>query len=313
MARYSYSGNKKHKKKQNHASEYLPYLINELADEIEVVEQALSNGEEGQVLTADSAGKAKWAEGGGGGGIEGIRVHENVVIVTGAGAPEINGLYIKIPSGETAHYLNSMRTIELVFGSDGYWFFHKFGGGDDDDDYYYGADGTLDTPWAELVWEDWSGDFEQAPAPSPTIVSDTNYSGFAFFGDPVVADGEGGVKVISNHNLLFLEFACTLRYDESGIVVERMMVNTTGANYTIEYLEPGKYNLLFDAPILSDDAIILCSSVIRRYSLGGSDLAFVRVGRMGYIGVRIEVYSSLASVPTVDYWSSLTLDIRIPA
>lgn len=60
MARYSYSGNKKHKKKQNHASEYLPYIINELADEIEVVEQALSSGEEGQVLTADSAGKAKW-------------------------------------------------------------------------------------------------------------------------------------------------------------------------------------------------------------------------------------------------------------
>ena len=68
MARYSYSGNKKHKKKQNHASEYLPYIINELADEIEVVEQALSAGQEGQVLTADSAGKAQWAEASGGGG-----------------------------------------------------------------------------------------------------------------------------------------------------------------------------------------------------------------------------------------------------
>lgn len=68
MARYSYSGNKKHKKKQNHASEYLPYIINDLADEIEVVEQALSAGQEGQVLTADSAGKAQWAEASGGGG-----------------------------------------------------------------------------------------------------------------------------------------------------------------------------------------------------------------------------------------------------
>ena len=68
MARYSYSGNKKHKKKQNHASEYLPYLINELADEIEIVEQVLSGGEEGQVLTADSNGKAQWAEASGGGG-----------------------------------------------------------------------------------------------------------------------------------------------------------------------------------------------------------------------------------------------------
>ena len=68
MARYSYSGNKKHKKKQNHASEYLPYLINELADEIEIVEQVLSGGEEEQVLTADSNGKAQWAEASGGGG-----------------------------------------------------------------------------------------------------------------------------------------------------------------------------------------------------------------------------------------------------
>lgn len=68
MARYSYSGNKKHKKKQNHASEYLPYIINDLSDEIEVVEQALSAGQEGQVLTADSAGKAQWAEASGGGG-----------------------------------------------------------------------------------------------------------------------------------------------------------------------------------------------------------------------------------------------------
>lgn len=315
MVRYSYSGNKKHKKKQNHASEYLPYLINELADEIEIVEQVLSRGEEGQVLAANSNGKAQWAEGGdSGGGIEGIRAHENVVIVTGAGAPEINGLYIKMPSEETTYYLNSMRTIELVFNSEGYWLFHKFGNNNDTNAaYYYGAEGTLDTPWAELVWEDLSGNLKQAPAPSPTIVSDTNYSGFAFFGDPVVADGEGGVKVIGNPNPLFREFACTFRCDENGIAIENIMVNTTGANYTIEYLEPGKYNLNFDAPILGEDAIILCSSVIRRFSSGGTDLAFARVGRAGYSAVRIEVYSSLAISPTVDYWTELTLDIRAPA
>jgi len=66
MARYSYSGNKK-SKEQNHASEYLPYIINKLGDEIEIVEKVLSDGEEGQVLTANSEGKAEWAEGGGGG------------------------------------------------------------------------------------------------------------------------------------------------------------------------------------------------------------------------------------------------------
>lgn len=245
--------------------------------------------------------------------VEGIRVHENVVIVTGAGAPEINGLYIKMPSGEAAYYLNSMRTIELVCSSDGYWFFHKFGGSDDDDAYYYGAEGTLSTPWAELVWEDWSGDFKQAPAPSPTIVSDTNYSGFAFFGDPVVADGEGGVKVIGNPNPLFREFACALRHDENGLILEQVMIDTTGTNYTFEYKRAGIYNLIFDAPIISDNTIVLCSSVIRRFSSGGSDLAFASVGRAGNNAIRIEVNSSLASNSTVDYWSDLKIDIRIPA
>lgn len=312
MATYSYSGNKKHKKKQDHASEYLPYLINDLSDEIEVVEQALSGGEEGQVLTADSTGKAQWAEGGGGGsGVEGIRVHENVVIVTGAGAPEINGLYIKMPSRETAYYLNSTRTIELVCVSDGYWFFHKFGGGGDRDDYYYGAEGTLSTPWAELVWE--SIDPEQAPAPSPTIVSDTNYSGFAFFGDPVVADGEGGVKVIGNPNPLFREFACELRHDENGLTLEQVMIDTTGTNYTFEYIQAGKYLLIFDAPIISDNTIVLYSSVIRRFSSGGSDLAFASASRVGNNSISINVNSSLESNSTVDYWSNLRIDIRIPA
>ena len=42
--------------------------MNDIQDEIEIVEQVLSGGEEGQVLTADSAGKAQWAAGGGGGG-----------------------------------------------------------------------------------------------------------------------------------------------------------------------------------------------------------------------------------------------------
>lgn len=66
MGTYAYSGNK-NKQRDNHADEYLPDLLNDIQDEIEIVEQVLSGGEEGQVLTADSAGKAKWAVGGGGG------------------------------------------------------------------------------------------------------------------------------------------------------------------------------------------------------------------------------------------------------
>lgn len=92
MARYSYSGNKKDKKKQNHASEYLPYIINDLSDEIEIVEQVLSGGEEGQVLTADSAGKAKWSApvGGSGGGVIYDRIEETHEWDSDEGAYKIN-------------------------------------------------------------------------------------------------------------------------------------------------------------------------------------------------------------------------------
>lgn len=69
MGIYAYSGNQ-NKQRDNHADEYLPDLLNDIQDEIEIVEQVLSGGEEGQVLTADSAGKAKWsAPVGGSGGV----------------------------------------------------------------------------------------------------------------------------------------------------------------------------------------------------------------------------------------------------
>ena len=83
MGTYAYSGNQ-NKQRDNHADEYLPDLLNDIQDEIEIVEQVLSGGEEGQVLTADSAGKAKQAEGSEGGGgfaFDGanMSVDENVV------------------------------------------------------------------------------------------------------------------------------------------------------------------------------------------------------------------------------------------
>ena len=82
MGTYSYSGNQ-NKQRDNHADEYLPDLLNDIQDEIEIVEQVLSGGEEGQVLTADSNGKAQWAEASGGGGFAfdgaNMSVDENVV------------------------------------------------------------------------------------------------------------------------------------------------------------------------------------------------------------------------------------------
>lgn len=69
MGTYAYSGNQ-NKQRDNHADEYLPDLLNDIQDEIEIVEQVLSGGEQGEVLTADSDGKAKWsAPVGGSGGV----------------------------------------------------------------------------------------------------------------------------------------------------------------------------------------------------------------------------------------------------
>ena len=94
MGTYAYSGNQ-NKQRDNHADEYLPDLLNDIQDEIEIVEQVLSGGEEGQVLTADSTGKAQWGEGGS--DVQGVDVKstapEKMIIVSGAGSSEVNGNY----------------------------------------------------------------------------------------------------------------------------------------------------------------------------------------------------------------------------
>lgn len=91
MGTYAYSGNQ-NKQRDNHADEYLPDLLNDIQDEIEIVEQVLSGGEEGQVLTADSAGKAKWSApvGGSGGGVIYDRIEETHEWDSGEGAYKIN-------------------------------------------------------------------------------------------------------------------------------------------------------------------------------------------------------------------------------
>jgi len=115
MSTYSYSGNKKHKKKQNHASEYLPYLINELADEIEVVEQVLSRGEEGQVLTANSNGKAQWAEGGGSGTPLVDITYAQLVTLIGASGLTAGQQY-RITDFATTHYIVDGDNTQYTIG-----------------------------------------------------------------------------------------------------------------------------------------------------------------------------------------------------
>ena len=306
MARYSYSGNKKHKKKQNHASEYLPYLINELADEIEVVEQALSNGEEGQVLTADSAGKAKWSApvgGSGGGAIESVRVYPDVIIVTGAGSPEANGLYIKVPVTDPNHnpvYKNTMRTMELSCERDEYWYIFDTVA----QSALYGAAGGMTTPIADLEWG-----VEGGEEPAPTAMADTNYTGNAFDEDLVVADGEGGTKVIASP-IAYTEMLTNISAYGVGEIYERPIFNNTGSNYTISR-DPSEplYYLTFDSPILSEKPHFL--TVVPPTSASGMNPTVVIAETNNSETIFIWVCSGLLRADAFDGWNGLQLSIRI--
>ena len=108
MGTYAYSGNQ-NKQRDNHADEYLPDLLNDIQDEIEIVEQVLSGGEEGQVLTADSAGKAKWAEasGGGGGGLASFSY-------TPGENENSENLFVLYPAAAEALHLNLNEQLQTV-------------------------------------------------------------------------------------------------------------------------------------------------------------------------------------------------------
>jgi len=313
MARYSYSGNKKHKKKQNHASEYLPYLINELADEIEVVEQVLSRGEEGQVLTANSNGKAKWAEGGS--DVQGVDVKstvlEKMIIVSGAGSPEVNGNYIL--NGEKNGYPqytleNSTYDSAAIYReNDGLWLLAV-------ERYepqlylYYVSTSSAESPELVDEWEVFS--FGTAVAPVPTVIAQ-GIDKPVEAGKALLTDGVGKASW-ENIGLPFKSYVVVIAQDgdNSAPYIEREIHNSLGlTEITFEYTGVGQYSMLTPEGFNGSKAIAFYCPLIGSYPnakfiqflLGGDDAT----------NHSINLRSSLAYEAFIDGFDSFYLEIRV--
>ena len=311
MSTYSYSGNKKHKKKQNHASEYLPYLINELADEIEVVEQALTGGEEGQVLTADSAGKAQWAEGGG--DVQGVDVKstapEKMIIVSGAGSSEVNGNYKR--NGEENGYPkytleNSIYDNAAIF-YDSVWVLaveryqpQMF--------LYYVSTSSAESP--ELVdgWEVVPS-FGTAVLPAPTVIAQ-GIDAPVEAGKALLTDGAGKASW-ENIGLPFKSYVCIIEQagNNSAPFIAREIHNSLGlTEITFHYTNVGRYSMLTPEGFNGSKAIAFYSPLIGSYP----NMKFIEFN-LGEYGTEhiIKLRSSLAYEAFIDGFDSFYLEIRV--
>ena len=76
MSTYPHSGNE-YIDKQDHVDIYKAKDINDVQNEIAYVENVLTGGANGQVLTADVEGKANWEDASGGGGFQSITVNSD--------------------------------------------------------------------------------------------------------------------------------------------------------------------------------------------------------------------------------------------
>jgi len=251
---------------------------------------------EGQVLSADGSGGASWETPSGGGAIESVRVYPDVIIVTGAGSPEANGLYIKVPVTDPDYnpvYRNTMRTMELSCEEDDYWYIFDLAA----DSALYGAAGGMTTPIADLEWG-----VEDGEEPVPTVIADTNYTGNAFNGDLLTADGEGGVTWETPP--AFTELVLILAQSGTDAPTAIEIVNTTGQGYTLTRSAVGIYSLVFDNPVMKQYQTV--AYVSNPDSITGGNPPLIARFYMG----ELYVYNGFLSTDRTDNWQSLYLTIR---
>lgn len=314
MARYSYSGNKKHKKKQNHASEYLPYIINDLSDEIEVVEQALSGGEEGQVLSADGSGRASWeAISVGGSDVQGVDVKstvpEKMIIVSGAGSPEVNGNYYLNGEGN-GHPRYTLEnsiydTANIVYDS-GLWVLaveryqpQMF--------LYYISTSSAESP--ELVdgWE--VAPFGTAVAPAPTVIAQ-GIDMPVEAGKALLTDGAGKASW-EGIGLPYKSYVAVISQDRDTNIpfILREIHNSLGlTEITFHYTDIGRYTMETPEGWNHLKAIAFYSPLLMSYP----DMKSVQfiLGEHGMVH-NIYLRSSLSYESFVDGLNSFYLEIRV--
>ena len=316
MARYSYSGNKKHKKKQNHASEYLPYIINDLADEIEVVEQALSGGEEGLVLSADGSGRASWkAISVGGSDVQGVDVKstapEKMIIVSGAGSPEVNGNYYL--NGERNGYPqytleNSTYDYAAIFyDNSGLWLLaveryqpQMF--------LYYMSTSSAESP--ELVdgWEVLP--FGTAVSPAPTVIAQ-GIDAPVEAGKALLTDGAGKASWESI-GLPFKSYVAVITQDGNTEppYISREIHNSLGlTGITFRYDGTGQYRMKTSEGWDRTKAIAFYSPLIGSYP----NMKFIEftLGEYETEEHYIKLRSSLGYESFIDGFDTFYLEIRV--
>lgn len=315
MTRYSYSGNKKHKKKQNHASEYLPYIINDLADEIEVVEQALSGGEEGQVLSADGSGRASWeAISVQSSDVQGVDVKstvpEKMIIVSGAGSPEVNGNYYLNgeANGHPQYTLeNSIYdSAAIIYDSSGVWVLtveryqpQMF--------LYYASTSYAESP--ELVdgWE--VAPFGTAVAPAPTVIAQ-GINEPVEAGKALLTDGAGKASWESI-GLPYKSYVAVISQDGNTKIpfILREIHNSLGlTEITFHRTDIGRYTMETPEGWNHLKAIAFYSPLLMSYP----NMTFVQFN-LGEYGTEHNIYlrSSLSYESFVDGLDSFYLEIRV--
>lgn len=251
---------------------------------------------EGQVLSADGSGGASWETPSGGGAIESVRVYPDVIVVTGAGSSEANGLYIKVPTTDPSYdpvYKDPTRRFVLTCEDDEYWFISD----SVTDSSLYGAAGGITTPIADLEWEVNSG-----VEPVPTVIADTNYTGNAFNGDLLTADGDGGVTWETPP--AFTELVLILGQSGTDAPTAIEIVNTTGQGYTLTRVAVGVYSLVFDNPVMKQYQTVAYVSNPDSITSGNPPL----IAKF-YMG-DLRVYNGFLSTDRTDNWQSLYLTIR---
>lgn len=225
-----------------------------------------------------------------------VRVYPDVIVVTGAGSSEANGLYIKVPTTDPSCdpvYKDPTRRFVLTCEDDEYWLILD----SVTDSLLYGAAGGMTTPIADLEWG-----VEDGEGPAPTAIADTNYTGNAFDEDLVVADGEGGVTWETPP--AFTELVLILAQSGTDAPTAIEIVNTTGQGYTLTRGAVGVYSLEFDNPVMKQYQTVAYVSNPDSTTSGNPPL----IAKF-YMG-DLRVYNGFLSTDGTDNWQSLYLTIR---
>lgn len=287
--------------------------INDLQNEVNAIETTLLSGTEGQVLTSGSTSVSWETPSGGGSDVQGVDVKstvpEKMIIVSGAGSPEVNGNYNLngTRNGYPLYTLeNSIYDNAAIFNDSGLWILaveryqpQMF--------LYYMSTSSAESP--ELVdgWE--VAPFGAAVAPVPTVTAQ-GIDKPVEAGKALLTDGVGKASW-ENTGLPFKSYVCTIEQagDNSAPFIAREIHNSLGlTEITFEYADVGRYSMLTPEGFNYSKAIAFYCPLIGSYP----NAKFIEFNLGDYgINHSINLRSSLAYDAFIDGFNSFYLEIRV--